>query len=126
MYLGRHAVLSCVQHAGPEQRMEVGNVLADEVVNFAVRVSPPVRQLFTIGLTPFPGAGDVANWCIKPDIPVVARGIWYLKSKIGGRPTDIPVSQFLSEKVPFQIIGNFALQCTTRFNPVIQKGMKLF
>lgn len=44
--------------------MEVGNVFADEMVNFGLVALPPIIELFAMFCAPFLRAGDIANGCI--------------------------------------------------------------
>ena len=39
--LGRQIETGGFQHAGPEQRVKIGDVLADEVMDFGLRITPP-------------------------------------------------------------------------------------
>ena len=46
--LRRQVVARGLEHAGPEQRMEVRDVLADEVVDFRTRRLPPIVELLAL------------------------------------------------------------------------------
>ena len=72
-----------LEHGGPEQRVEIGDVLADEVVDFGVRVAPPVVELLTGAIAPFKRRGHVADGRVEPDVPVVARAIGDFEAEVG-------------------------------------------
>src|SRR5690606_27461534 len=82
MDLRRQTVAGGFQHPWPEQRVKVGDILADEVMHLALRRLPPISQLLTVGLTPLQRAGDVADRRVEPDIPIVAGRISDLGAKI--------------------------------------------
>ncbi len=44
-----------LEHRGPEQGVEVGDVLSDEVVDFGFVVAPPGVEVFAVGLAPLSG-----------------------------------------------------------------------
>ncbi len=66
--------------------MEVGDIFADEVVDFGFWVLPPVFQFLSISLAPLLRAGDVSDGSIEPYVPEVPGSIWDFESKIGRGP----------------------------------------
>ncbi|MNL19889.1 hypothetical protein D3C87_1411140 [compost metagenome] len=112
--VGRRAVARETQHGRPEQRVEVQDVLADEVVLLGggVRTDPGVEVdalLFRQVLE----AGVVADRGVQPDVEVLARGARDLEAKVGGVTRDVPVAQrgglaFAAQ--PFlHLVGGFRL-----------------
>ena len=90
-----------LQHGGPEQRVEVDDVLADEVDLFgvAVRVEQRVEiqaGLVAIGLE----RGQVAHRRVQPDVEVLARRVGDFDAEIGRVARDVPVAQ-----LGFAVIG---------------------
>ena len=99
-----------LQHRGPEEGVEIGDVLADEVMDFSGRcgaiAAPPGIERTAVGGAPLAGGGEVADRCVEPDIPVVPRGIGDLEPEVGGGPRDVPVAQRFTEEVTGQIVGD--------------------
>ncbi len=123
-----------LQDAGPEQGMEISDVLADEVMDFHVVILPPIRELLTVQVTPLLCAGNVANGRIEPDIPVVAGKVRDLEAEVLGGASDIPVSEFLAgivcipldpQEVPLQIVGDLGLQMAAGLCPLLEKLVQL-
>ena len=55
--LRRQIAAGRLQHAGPEQRVKVRDVLADEMMNFGLRVAaPPVVQVLAVPSAPLPAS----------------------------------------------------------------------
>ena len=63
--------------------MEVSDILADEVVNFGLSVLPPVLQLFAMLVAPLLRRGDVADWGVEPNEPVVTGALRDFKPEVG-------------------------------------------
>ena len=114
------------QHGGPEQRVEIGNVFPDKMMNFGARILPPVIQLFPMLLAPFGGRADIPDRSVKPDVPVIARAIGNFKAEIRCRAGNIPVPQRLDQKMPFQVVGDLVLQMPPRLRPLGQPVMQAF
>jgi len=49
---GGQVVAGGLEHAGPEQRVEIRDIFADEVVDFAIFGAPPVVELFAGAVAP--------------------------------------------------------------------------
>ena len=73
------------QDSRPEQRMEVDDVFSNEVMDLCVTALPPVFQFFIVGVTPLLSRTDIANRGVEPDVPIVARRVRNLESKIRSR-----------------------------------------
>src|SRR4051812_234035 len=80
--LSRQAVAGGLEHAGPEQRVEIGDVLADEVVDLAIFGAPPVVELLASAIAPLLGRGHVANRSVEPHVPIVAGAVEDLEAEI--------------------------------------------
>src|SRR5690242_17383282 len=98
--------------------MEVRDVLADEVVDFAIVGAPPIVELLAGASAPLLSRCHVTDRSIEPDIPIVARAIWNFESEVGRGARNIPIAERLAEKVSFQIVGNLGLQMVTGLRPV--------
>ncbi len=70
--------------------------------------------------------GDVADRCVKPNVPEIARSIRDFKTKIGCRPRNVPVPQRFTQEVTLEIVRDFGLQVLTILSPLFQKAMQLF
>ena len=90
--------------------MEVGDVFADEVMDFGIVASPPVVDGFAVLLAPLLGRGDVADRRIEPDVPVIARTVGNLEAKVGRRPRDVPIAERLVQEMALEVVGDFRLQ----------------
>ena len=92
-----------MQHRRPEQRVEIDDVLADEVNLFGVRT----RELFgevqtvlgAVGLE----AGQIADRGVEPDVEVLARRVGNFNAEVGRVAGDVPVGQVAVE--PFLVLG---------------------
>ena len=74
------------QHGGPEQGMEVGDVLADEVIQLRSGSCPPVLveiQFRTAGAE-IREARHVPDRGIEPDVEELPRSVRNLESEVGG------------------------------------------
>ena len=85
----RNRVPRRLQHARPEERVEVHDVLADEVVDLAIVALPPIFEVFPGFVAPLAGGGHVADRGIEPDVPVVPRltGDLETRNTAAGRDT---------------------------------------
>ena len=72
-----------LEDPGPKQRMEVGDVFADEMVDFGLIAFPPIVQVLLMLFAPLPGRSDVTDGCIEPDVPVIPGAIGNCESEIG-------------------------------------------
>ena len=98
-----------LQHGGPEKGVKVDNVLADEVVDLAVGISPPVIEDFFVLGAPIRSRRDIAHGRIHPDVEEMPRGVGNLKAEIGRRAADIPISQRLGEKGALELFRDLGL-----------------
>ena len=120
---GGFAQPGAVQHGGPEQAMEVDDVLADEMVQLGGGVLAPViveAQAFAITIVL--EAGHVADGGIQPHVEIFARVAGDLKAEVGGFTGDIPGLQVFD---PFlQFVGYLLLQGAGA-GPFAQQGFEL-
>ena len=114
------------EHGGPEQCMEVGDVLADEVMHFGFGILPPAVEVFPVLFTPFESRSDITDGCIKPDVPVITGAVGNFKTEVGCGARDIPVAERVSQEMPFEIVGDFRLQMLAGLRPLFQKCVQVF
>ena len=89
-----------LEHGGPEEGVEVDDVLADEVDDVAVGVPRPVR-LDVLGwhllLRPVLGGAQVADRRVEPDVEVLGVLAGDLEAEVRRVAGDVPVAQGLRE-----------------------------
>ena len=117
--LRRQAESGRLQHRRPEERVEIRDVLADEVVDLGRRAAPPVVETLAVAVAPLPGRGQVADRGVEPHVPVIARTVGNLEAEIRRRPRHVPVVQRLAEEMALQIIGHLALQRPALGDPLV-------
>src|SRR4030067_1484446 len=82
---GRQAEAGAAQHRRPEQRMEIENVLADEVIQLGGAVlAPEVVELEILFGAQVLEARHVANRCIEPHVEEFSGRVRNLETE-GGR-----------------------------------------
>ena len=82
-----------VQHRGPEQRVEVRDVLADEMHLLHVGVGEKLVVVDAgLGEIVLQG-GEVADRGVQPDVEVLARRVGDLDAEVGRVAADVPVAQ---------------------------------
>ena len=79
---GREGVASRFEDTRPEEGVEVGDVLADEMMDLGVGTLPPVLELFAVAFAPLVGGCDVSDRGIEPYIPIVAGAVGNRETKI--------------------------------------------
>ena len=116
-----------VQHGRPEERVEINDVLADEVNLFGVRTRQFLHEIESLlGAIGFE-AGQVADRRIKPNVEVLAGCIRDFNAEIGGIARNVPVGKIAVE--PFVIFGeNFSLHAgfavgAIAHRPVFEEGL---
>ena len=121
-HIVRYFQASEVQHGGPEQRMKVGDVFADEVILFGrgirhegVKIAPGfVEVVFQ--------RGQISNRRVQPHVKILARRIGNLDAEIGGIAADIPVAKTRITLQPFPcLVRHFGLQARRVERPVAQE-----
>ncbi|MNS42569.1 hypothetical protein D3C72_749500 [compost metagenome] len=124
--VGRRAVAREAQHRRPEQRVEVQDVLADEVVLLGGRMradpgvevdAPLLRQVLE--------AGVVADRRVQPDVEVLAGGAGDLEAEVGRVARDVPVGQgrglALAAQPFLHLVGGLGLRQVG--HPLAQEGL---
>ena len=122
---GRQTESSRLEHTRPEQRMEISDVFANEVMHFGGGALPPIVKLLAGAFAPFPSAGDIANRRIEPNVPVVSRRVRNLKTEVRSRSRDIPVAERLAKEMALQVIRHFGLQVFPALRPFFQERVQL-
>ena len=120
-----------MQHRGPEQRVEIGDVLADEVdllhrlighegIEVAARLGEVVLQ-----------RGQIADRRVQPDVEIFAWRVGDLDAEIRCVAADVPVGQagrFFNIRVlvllePFlDLVEHLGLQAARGLRPVFEEG----
>ena len=104
---GRGSIVGPMQHGWPEQTVEVDDVFANEVVNFALALFVPVfvKVQILAALAQVLKRGHITDGGIQPDVEVFARLAGNFKAEVGRIAGDIPVLQ--ASVQPFgQFVGN--------------------
>ena len=113
-----------VQHGGPEQRVKVADVLANEMMQLGGRLGfpPVVKVQAALGAQRGKGT-DVTDGRIEPDIEVLAGCIGYLKAEVRRIARDIPV--FESGLEPFGKLGLHRLLQMAVGQPLAQHRLEI-
>ena len=83
-HAGRCAVAGAGQHRGPEQRVEVRNVLADEMVELELAFgAPEVVEVQPFAATKVQEARHVADRRVEPDVEVLVTLARDSKAEVG-------------------------------------------
>src|SRR4029077_2708334 len=120
-----------LQHRRPEKRVEVDDVLADEVDLLGVRGGEELLEAARLAV----GArlakrevalerGEVADRRVEPDVEVLARRVGNRNAEIGRIARDVPVSERLVALAaqPFAgLVGNLGWQASRRSEPLLQE-----
>ena len=114
-----------LEHGRPEQRVEVGDVLADEVVHLGLGVSPPRVEILAVGGTPLVCRGHIADRSVKPDVPEVTRGVGDLEPEVRFGSRDIPVPQRFTQEMPLEVVGDLRLQVLAVLCPFFKELVQL-
>ena len=120
----RGPVSGTMQQGGPEQGVEVGDVLADEVIQFDLAVGGPVPvEVKAAFLAQVQVAGHVADRGVEPDVEVLAGGPRDLEAEVRRVAADVPVAQPGLE--PFvELVLDFRLHAAVR-SPLFQEVGKV-
>jgi hypothetical protein len=112
--LRRRAVAGVGQFGRPEQRVEVEDVLADEVVELGRRVRlEPFVEIEAVPAAQVLERAHVADRRVEPDVEVLARRIGDFEAEVGRVARNIPVGQlvFAGGAQPFlHLVGGLGLQ----------------
>src|ERR1035441_6326659 len=88
------SIPGAVQHGRPEQRVEVTDVLANEVIQLGGGLGLPILiERGAVRGAPGLEAGDIADRRVEPDVEILARRIRHLDAKIWRIARDVPVLQ---------------------------------
>ena len=122
----RQTVAGGLEHAGPEQRVEVRDVFADEMVNLAIFRAPPIVEFLACAIAPLLRRGHVADRRVEPHVPIVAGAVGNFEAEIRGRARDVPIAERLAEEMALQVVGDLGLQVLARLRPLFQETVQLF
>ena len=110
MHGRRQAKAGPLQHGRPEQRVEVEDVLADEVVQLGrTRRPPPVVERQTVAACEGQARRHVADRRIEPDIEVLARVAGDLEAEVRLIARDVPVAQARVEPL-VELVGDTGVE----------------
>jgi len=111
---GRRPVAGVLQFGRPEQRVEVEDVLADEMVELGLGIGLEILvEVEAVAGAQILERTHVANRRVEPDVEIFARRIGDFKAEIGCVARNIPVGQlvFARRAEPFlHFVGRFILQ----------------
>ena len=82
--------------------MKIGDVFADEVMDFGLRIAPPLVEFLIMPIAPLTRRRHIANRRIEPNVPVVARTVGNLETEIRRGPRDVPITQRFVQEVALQ------------------------
>src|SRR5262249_24818250 len=102
------------KHRRPKQRVEVDDVLPDDVNDLRLGILRPViqRVLGLAGfLRPALGGGDVTDRSVKPNVEELVGFAGNGKPKVGSIAADVPIGQALLEKL-LELIADRRVQET--------------
>ena len=116
------AVLS---NTGPEQRVKIGDVLADEVMNLRRNPRSTNRRRFRRVAGTIPSRTHVADRRIEPDVPVIAGAIGNLEPEISRRPRNVPIAEFGRSRNSLEEIRDLRLQVLAALRPIFQETVHL-
>ena len=89
-----------MQHGRPEQRVEIQNVLADEMHELGVgTLFPDSVEVDPLLIGERLEGTHVADRRVEPDVKIFARGIGNSKTEIRRVTRDIPVAEFVFASV---------------------------
>ena len=98
VHSGRLAVARAFEHRRPEEHMEVGDVLADEVVKLGVVAGAPEGvKVQPFAVAEGAEARHVADRGVQPDVEVFARRVRDFKAPVGRVARDVPRLQAFDE-----------------------------
>src|SRR5699024_4864788 len=92
----RQAQLGAIEHGGPEQTVEVNDVLTNKVVQLGGGILvPKLIKIYAVVIAIVLKTRHITNGCIQPHIKVFAWLIWNFKTKVGRFTADVPRLQTL-------------------------------
>lgn len=94
-----------VQHGRPEERMEVDDVLADEVDLFRAFVGKDAFEVESLLVTVVLKRGEIADRCVKPYVEVLARSVRDGNAEIRFVAGNVPVGEVAVLAEPFIVLG---------------------
>ena len=119
------AVAGAFEHGGPEQGVEVDDVLTDEVVQLGGGVLGPVGvevQFRAFAAEVFE-AGHIANRSVQPDVEILAGLVGDFKAEVRRIAGDVPLLQASIQ--PFgNLVGDGVLQGAAA-GPGLQHGLEV-
>ena len=128
----RRAHPGTIQDGGPEQRVEIQDVLADEVVELGARrtsaFGPPELVMSGGDIDTALGgqgveAADVADGCVEPDIEELAGSTGDAKAEVRRIARDVPVAKACGKPL-VQLVGHARIHGAATY-PLFQQGFEV-
>ncbi len=107
-----------VEHRGPEEEVEVDDVLADEVDDGAFGALPVVVGRARLVLAVVGRRGDVADGGVKPDVEVLVLLAGYPEAEVGAVPAYTPVVKPLVDPAE-DLVPDLRLQPIVALEPLL-------
>ncbi len=124
MHRGRTAHSRGLQHRRPEQRVEIQDVLADEVMQFGARVdTEEIVELQAGAGAQLREARQISDRRIEPDVEIFARRVRNLEAEVGRVARDVPVPQALRK--PFIELAHDAFLHRAAAHPGVQAPARM-
>ena len=121
-----------VQYGRPEQRMEIQDVFANEVVELGARRAcafcPPEFIMGSCYVHAALGgqgieAADIADGCIEPDVEKLARGPGNTKAEVRRVARNVPITKACGEPL-VQLVGDACIHGAAT-HPLFQQGFEV-
>ena len=120
----RSAKTAGAEHGGPEQSVEIKNVLADKMIQLGLGIAVPEGiEVQAIAITQVFKTGHIANGGVEPDVEIFPGLVRNFKTKVGSVSRDVPIHE--ARVKPFlQLVGDLGLQSTGAC-PLEQQGLEV-
>ena len=123
--LGRRAVAGVLEFGGPEQGVEIEDVLADEVIQLGCRApGPVVVEVQATAGAEVAERTHVADRRVEPDVEVLSRRTGNLEAEVGRVAGDVPIGElvFARSAQPFlELVGGLGRHVVALLRPAAQE-----
>ncbi len=124
MHGGRLAEAGAGQLGRPEQDVEIGDVLADEMMDLGGAVRPPeIVETQTGAVAEVLEAGHVADRCIQPDVEILAGRVGDFEAPVRRVAGDVPLLQAGGEPL-VELVDHLRLDRPAG-DPVLQHDLEI-
>ncbi len=119
-------VAAGVEHRGPEQGVEVGDVLADHVDDAAVGALLPVAgEVAPVLVTEFLRRADVTHGGVEPHVEELVGLARDPEAEVGRIPGDVPRAQLVLQEVHLEPVAHLRMQVRLLGDPPGDLGARL-